>query len=93
MKIEYLHRAGGFTHQGPSGTSYEFQEDGEGRRVADVKDLFDQERFLSLTNLNGQPLFVALEAKASPAKPEQPTSQVDEPAKTAKPAAKIKAPD
>ena len=83
MKIEYLHRAGGFTHQGPSGTTYEFLEDADGRRVANVNDLFDQERFLSLTDQKGQPLFAALETKASPAKPEQPV----------KTAAKVKASD
>ena len=93
MKIEYLHRAGGFTHQGPSGTNYEFQEDGEGRRVADVKDLFDQERFLSLTDQKGQPLFVSLNTQASPAKSEQATIKADEPAKPVKPVAKIKAPE
>lgn len=81
MKIEYLHRAGGFTHQGPSGTTYAFQENAEGRRVAEVQDSFDQERFLSLIDQKGQPLFVVLEAKASPAKPEQPVK----PAKTKAP--------
>lgn len=80
MKIEYLHRAGGFTHQGPSGTTYEFLEDAEGRRVADVKDSDDQCRFLALTDQKGNPLFVALESPRKPkaAKSEPPTNEQTE---------------
>lgn len=62
MKIEYLHRAGGFVHQGPSGTSYEFNEDAEGKRVAEVKNPDDQARFLSLTDARGNALFAAVKA-------------------------------
>lgn len=65
MKIEYLHKLGGNVHAGPTGTVYTFAEDDQGRRVAEVEYLADQERFLALTDGRGQPLFVALDKPKS----------------------------
>jgi hypothetical protein len=75
MKIEYLHQQGGYIHQGPSGTTYEFAPDADGRRIAEVTDPTDQARFLSITGLQGQPLFVSLET-AEPAS--EPVTEPDE---------------
>lgn len=61
MKIEYLHKVGGNVHAGPTGTVYTFAEDAQGRRVAEVEYLADQERFLELTDGRGNPLFAALD--------------------------------
>lgn len=58
MHIEYLHRQGGYTHQGPSGTLYDFAPGVDGRRIAEVTDPTDQARFLSIADLRGKPLFV-----------------------------------
>lgn len=58
MHIEYLHRQGGYTHQGPSGTLYDFAPGVDGRRIAEVTDPTDQARFLSITDPMGRPLFV-----------------------------------
>lgn len=58
MHIEYLHQQGGYTHQGPSGITYDFAPGVDGRRIAEVTDPTDQERFLSITDLMGRPLFV-----------------------------------
>lgn len=58
MKIEYLHKGGGLTHQGPSGLDYTFAEDRLGRQIAEVTYGIDQERFLSLMDAKGQPLFI-----------------------------------
>ena len=60
MHIEYLHQQGGYTHQGPSGITYDFAPGVDGRRIAEVTDPTDQARFLSITDLMGRPLFVAL---------------------------------
>lgn len=75
MIIEYLHQQGGYTHQGPSGTVYEFAPDADGRRVAEVTDPTDQARFLSISDQNGRALFVNLDGTAEPA-----SEPVDEPA-------------
>lgn len=60
MHIEYLHQQGGYTHQGPSGTLYDFAPGVDGRRIAEVTDPTDQARFLSITDLMGRPLFVQI---------------------------------
>lgn len=60
MHIEYLHRQGGYTHQGPSGITYDFAPGVDGRRIAEVTDPTDQARFLGITDPVGRPLFVPL---------------------------------
>lgn len=81
MKIHYKHPVGGGTHEGPSGTTYEFLEDDNGRRVADVDDKQDIERFLSIQDADGNPLFVALrkrKAKADPSLTDEGTDNGSE---------------
>jgi hypothetical protein len=70
MKIHYKHPVGGGTHEGPSGTVYDFQEDDSGRRVADVENKQDIERFLSIKDAAGQPLFVSLRKRKAKADPD-----------------------
>lgn len=75
MKIHYLHQSGGHVLSAPSGATYEFIEDSDGRRVAEVEDHLDSEWFLQQRNGMGQPLFDALnKIKPKPAKaPKTPT--------------------
>jgi hypothetical protein len=47
-------------HGGPSGSVYYFEMDDLGRRVADVYDPRDIERFLSILGLDGRPVWAAL---------------------------------
>lgn len=77
MKLEYLHRSGGNCLSAPSGTIYEFTEDADGRRMAEVKDARDAEWFLTLRNSMGQPLFAALAKPRPKTKPEPADKPVD----------------
>lgn len=85
MKIHYLHQCGGHVLSAPSGATYEFIEDSDGRRVAHVAHGGDADWFLKQTNMLGQPLFESLsKAKTKPAPapaapPEHPAAS-DEPA-------------
>lgn len=79
MHIEYLHQQGGYTHQGPSGITYDFAPGVDGRRIAEVTDPTDQERFLSITDLMGRPLFVPVPSPFDSAQePSQETTQETE---------------
>jgi hypothetical protein len=61
MKLEYRHRIGGNALSAPSGATYVFADDEQGRRVCDVEDAFDAAWFLEQTNLKDEPLFVQIE--------------------------------
>lgn len=79
MKLEYLHKSGGSVLSAPSGSEYEFKEDSDGRRLADVQSEVDAAWFLTLTNSQGQQLFVAhgvVEAEKPVKKPRKPLSPV-----------------
>lgn len=57
MLIEYCHDSPADTHQGPSGQFYTFVPDDFGRRVAEVENAADIDRFLSIKNQWGVPQF------------------------------------
>lgn len=86
MKIHYLHQSGGHVLSAPSGASYEFNEDPDGRRVAQVAHAGDADWFLQQTNTLGQPLFEAISKPktkptpapvAPPVEPAQPDDLLD----------------
>lgn len=67
MIIELVGQACDGPHGAPSGLEYWFLPDAQGRRVAEVNYGLDQERFLSVIGLDGQPVWQALsEAKPAP---------------------------
>lgn len=63
MKIHYTHDMGATNLSAPSGTTYQFEKDGQGRRVAEVDDPDDAEWFLSQRDVAGKKrLFESLDA-------------------------------
>jgi hypothetical protein len=64
MRLQYLHKAGGHRLSAPSGAVYAFEEDAEGRRVAEIDDEDDAAWFLNLEGHTGAKLFVAMEDEA-----------------------------
>ena len=52
-------------HGGPSGREYVFRPDEQGRRVADVEDVFDADRFLSIRTDSGAAVWAAVEGSTA----------------------------